>query len=213
MKDLKRRIKSLDKNIFFILSTARCRSSWFGNFFTYKDSFCYKEELRYVSNWDQLIDRIEKRPEKNVGFSDPELLHYIETLHNLFPKSKYVLLDRNVNDAKVSLAIITRAISNKEEWYRSDKLDYKFKRWLEDIKKFKKIVKDYEYIHWNDMNKCDSIKKIWNYILPDSEFDVGRWELLSSLVITETLADIPYKMNRKTCMAPFFNFDKLDLAR
>ena len=74
--------------------------------------------------------RIEKRPEKNVGFSDPELLHYIETLHNLFPKSKYVLLDRNVNDAKVSLALITRAIFNKEEWYKSDKLDYKFNRWL-----------------------------------------------------------------------------------
>ena len=89
------RIKNLDKEVFFILSTARCRSSWFGNLFTYKDSFCYNEELRYISNWDELIERIERRSEKYIGFEDPELLHYIETLYELFPNATYVLLERD----------------------------------------------------------------------------------------------------------------------
>ena len=69
------------KEIFFILSTARCRSSWFSNLFTYKNSFCYKEQLRYMTNWNEFTEKIEKRPEKYVGFSDPELLHFIETLY------------------------------------------------------------------------------------------------------------------------------------
>ena len=45
---LRKRIEKIDKKIFFILSTARCRSSWFSNLFTYKDSFCYNEETRYI---------------------------------------------------------------------------------------------------------------------------------------------------------------------
>ena len=61
-EQLKERIKNLDKNIFFILSTARCRSSWFANFFTYVDTFCYNEETRYINSWEELIDRIEERP-------------------------------------------------------------------------------------------------------------------------------------------------------
>ena len=46
--DIIERISKLDKKIFFILSTARCRSSWFANLFTYRDSFCYNEESRYL---------------------------------------------------------------------------------------------------------------------------------------------------------------------
>ena len=98
------RIEKLDKEVFFILSTARCRSSWFGNLFTYKDSFCYNEELRYISNWDELIERIERRPEKYVGFEDPELLHYIETLYELFPQATYVLLERDRLESELSLS-------------------------------------------------------------------------------------------------------------
>ena len=47
-EQLKERISKIDKKIFFILSTARCRSTWFANLFTYKDSFCYNEETRYI---------------------------------------------------------------------------------------------------------------------------------------------------------------------
>ena len=144
IKQSQARIKNLDKEVFFILSTARCRSSWFGNLFTYKDSFCYNEELRYISNWNELIDRIEQRPEKYVGFEDPELLHYIETLYELFPKATYVLLERDRHDAEESLM-------------RSGDISlpiviYKFDRWYEDIEKFKTIVGLYSKLHFEDMD-------------------------------------------------------------
>ena len=198
------RVKKLDKEVFFILSTARCRSSWFGNLFTYKDSFCYNEELRYISNWDELIERIERRPEKYVGFEDPELLHYIETLYELFPQATYVLLERDRLESEMSLArsgnipppIVTQ----------------KFDRWYEDIEKFKTIVGEYTKLHFNDMDKLEKVREVWKYILPHSKFDIDRWHMLTALHIHVTLGHKPYPI-KETSMAPYFDFNKLNDAR
>ena len=197
------------KEIFFILSTARNRSSWFSNVFTYKDSFCYKEQLRYMTNWNEFTDKIEKRPEKYVGFSDPELLHFIETLYKRFPKAKYVLLERDRHDAELSLSHVVSHL----KWMTPDIIKRKFDRWDQDIKKFKEIVKHYEHIHFTDMYSIQHIQRIWNYILPDCKFDIDRWELLTSLRVSVTFGDVPFIINHDTCMAPYFNFEKLELAK
>ena len=198
-----------DKEIFFILSTARCRSSWFSNLFTYKNSFCYKEQLRYITNWNEFTEKIEKRPEKYVGFSDTELLHFIETLYERFPKAKYVLLERNRIDAELSLLSAVSQI----KWIDHNVIKRKFDRWYKDIKKFKEIVKHYRHIHFADMSSKAHIQSIWDYILPDCKFDIDRWELLTSLKVSITLGDVPFIINHDTCMAPYFNFKKLELAK
>jgi hypothetical protein len=198
------RITNLDKEVFFILSTARCRSSWFGNLFTYKDSFCYNEELRYISNWDELIERIERRPEKYVGFEDPELLHYIETLYELFPNATYVLLERDRLESEMSLSrsgnipptIVTQ----------------KFDRWYEDIEKFKTIVGLYSKLHFEDMDNMKKVQEIWEYILPNVPFDIDRWDMLTALHIHVTLGHKPYPA-KETSMAPYFDFNKLNDVR
>ena len=198
------RIEKLDKEVFFILSTARCRSSWFGNLFTYKDSFCYNEELRYISNWDELIDRIERRPEKYVGFEDPELLHYIETLYELFPQATYVLLERDRLESELSLS-------------RSGNIPLpiiiqKFDRWYEDIEKFKVVVGEYIRIHFEDMDNMKKIQEIWEYVLPNTSFDIDRWDMLTALQIHVTLGHKPYPA-KITSMSPYFDFNKLNNAR
>ena len=198
------RIEKLDKEVFFILSTARCRSSWFGNLFTYKDSFCYNEELRYISNWDELIERIERRPEKYVGFEDPELLHYIETLYELFPQATYVLLERDRLESELSLS-------------RSGNIPLpiiiqKFDRWYKDIEKFKVVVGEYISIHFEDMDNMKKIQEIWEYVLPNTSFDIDRWDMLTALQIHVTLGHKPYPAKR-TSMAPYFDFNKLNNAR
>ena len=195
------RIEKLDKEVFFILSTARCRSSWFGNLFTYKDSFCYNEELRYISNWDELIDRIEQRPEKYVGFEDPELLHYIETLYELFPQATYVLLERDRLESEMSLA--------RSGNIPSPIVAQKFDRWYEDIEKFKVVVGEYIRIHFEDMDNMKKIQEIWEYVLPNAPFDIGRWDMLTALHIHVTLGHKPYPA-KKTSMAPYFDFNKLN---
>ena len=192
------------KNIFFILSTARCRSTWFSNLFTYKDSFCYNEELRYMTKWSQLKEKIEQRPERNVGFEDPELLHYIETLYKRFPDAKYILLERSRDQAEQSLINISGV--DPEIIYK------KFDRWYKDIEKFNELVKHYEFIHWDNMDSLNEIKRIWNYALPNCDFDQQRWEMLTAMRVSVTDGNKPYPI-KEDCLSPYFNFKKLSEAK
>ena len=185
-QQLKERISKIDKKIFFILSTARCRSTWFANLFTYKDSFCYNEETRYINSWEELVDRIEDRTEEYVGFEDPELLHYINSLYKLFPNATYVLLERDREDCEISMC--------NQSGAPRELVSMKFDRWEKDLINFKSIVSDYESIHFDDMDDIDEIYRIWKYILPDITFDVGRWNLLTSIIISVTIGTNPFKL-------------------
>jgi len=203
-EELKERIRNLDKNIFFILSTARCRSSWFANLFTYTDTFCYNEETRYLNSWEEFVDRIEERPEYNIGFEDPELLHYIITLYNLFPNATYVLLERDREESEYSLCA--------ESLENSETVSRKFDRWFIDINNFKQLIPSYSSIDFSEMDDFYEVKRIWDYVLPNMYFDVGRWNLLTSLKISVTLGHKPYPIPSYS-MAPYFNFEQLDMIR
>ena len=201
---LKERIKNLDKEIFFILSTARCRSTWFGNFFTYKDSFCWNEELRYCSCWEDIVDRIEKRPEKHVGFEDPELLHYIIPLYELFPNAKYVLLERDRFECENS---ITKWVSPSIS--KGDFIKRKFDRWYYDIHNMQQIIPEFKRIGFYEMNNIKNMEDVWDYLLPNIQFDIDRFNLLTAMVISVTYANKP-KEPISNSMGAYFSFDKLD---
>ena len=201
---LKERIKKINKKIFFILSTARCRSTWFSNLFTYKDSFCYNEETRYINSWEELVDRIEERSEEYVGFEDPELLHYINSLYKLFPNATYVLLERDREDCEISKC--------NQSGAPRELISMKFDRWEHDLINFNSIVSDYESIHFDDMDDMEEVYRIWKYVLPDITFDIGRWNLLTALKISVTIGTKPFPMPREK-MAVYFNFDKLNYIK
>ena len=203
-EQLKERIKKINKKIFFVLSTARCRSTWFSNLFTYKDSFCYNEETRYINSWEELVDRIEERSEEYIGFEDPELLHYINSLYKLFPNANYVLLERDREDCEISMC--------NQSGAPRELVSMKFDRWEHDLINFNSIVSDYESIHFDDMDDMEEVYRIWKYVLPDITFDIGRWNLLTALKISVTLGNKPFPMPVEK-MAVYFNFDKLDFIK
>ena len=200
-EQLKERISKIDKKIFFILSTARCRSTWFANLFTYKDSFCYNEETRYINSWEELVDRIEDRTEEYVGFEDPELLHYINSLYKLFPNATYVLLERDREDCEISMC--------NQSGAPRELVSMKFDRWNRDLINFKNIVENYESIRFDDMDDMGEIHRIWKYVLPNITFDIGRWNLLTSLRITVTIGNKPYEPPLHN-MAIYFETERLD---
>ena len=200
-EQLKERISKIDKKIFFILSTARCRSTWFANLFTYKDSFCYNEETRYINSWEELVDRIEDRTEEYVGFEDPELLHYINSLYKLFPNATYILLERDREDCEISMC--------NQSGAPRELVSMKFDRWNRDLINFKNIVENYESIRFDDMDDMGEIHRIWKYVLPNITFDIGRWNLLTSLRITVTIGNKPYEPPLHN-MAIYFETDRLD---
>ena len=145
-----------------------------------------------------------QRPEKYVGFEDPELLHYIETLYELFPQATYVLLERDRLESEMSLArsgnIPTPIVTQK------------FDRWYEDIEKFKVVVGEYIKIHFEDMDNMKKIQEIWKYVLPNVPFDIDRWDMLTALHIHVTLGHKPYPA-KKTSMAPYFDFNKSEFLQ
>ena len=200
-EQLKERISKIDKKIFFILSTARCRSTWFANLFTYKDSFCYNEETRYINSWEELVDRIEERSEEYIGFEDPELLHYINSLYKLFPNATYVLLERDREDCEISMC--------NQSGAPRELVSMKFDRWNRDLINFKNIVENYESIRFDDMDDVEEIYRIWKYVLPNITFDIGRWNLLTSLRITVTIGNKPYEPPLHN-MAIYFETERLD---
>jgi len=189
----------IDKNIFFIFSTARCRSTWFANFFTYKNTFCYNEESRYMSCLDDIYERVSQRKEYNVGFSDPELFHYIEKIHKEFPTARYLFLERDLQDSLESLHNISSIPKNI--------LIPKYSVWEKNICYLKNNM-NFHTINFNSMDDVLSVSSAWKYILPEEEFDVGRYELLSSMLISVTIANKPYNIHPNS-ISPYFDLKKI----
>ena len=151
-----------------------------------------------------MVDRIEKRPEKYVGFEDPEMLHYITTLYELFPNAKYVLLERDRFECENSLKKWVHPQISK-----GDSIKRKFDRWYNDIHNMEQIVPEFKRINFYQMNSFKNIKDIWDYLLPDIQFDVDRFDVLSGMVISVTYANQP-KEPTDGCMATYFDFDKIN---
>jgi len=191
----------MNKNIFFIVSAARSRSTWFANLFTYKNTFCFNEELRYCKSFSDLKQKILSRKEDNVGVSDPEILHYIEFLPDIFPDAKYLFLDRNLNDCLNSLHTITQLPKTF--------LLPKFKIWEDNINYFKNNF-SYHSILFDKMDDINEVKKSWEYILPELTFDIDRFNLLSSMVIKVTIADKPFPPV-ENCLSVYFDYKKFKL--
>ena len=187
----------MDKNIFFIFGTVRTRSTWFSNMFTYKDSFCYNEESRYLRSLDEIYERINRRPEKNVGFSDPEMFHYIDKIHEMFPNAKYLLLDREYDRCLASHHIMTN--------FTVEEMIPKFQFWACNTEYLKRNI-EHHTIHFNEMDDMEKVKKCWDYILPDCPFDVDRYNQLTAMAIKVTISTKP-ELPYDDCIAPYFDYD------
>ena len=186
------------KEPFFIFGTARTRTTWFANLFTYTDVFCYNEESRYMRHLDEIQERIDERPENMVGFSDPELFHYIEYIWDRFPTAKYVLLERDREESIKSLADIAGC--------HPEQLEPKFKLWDKNIQFAKENIPHLKTIHFDEMDKKKKVHEIWNYIVP-SDLDIGRYHQLNSMIIKGTAGNkpVPPKSN---CLAPYFDYGR-----
>ncbi len=169
------------------------------NLFTYKDSFCYNEESRYMRSLDELHERISKRPEKNVGFCDPELFHYIDKVYEMFPDARYLLLQRDHEECLRShLPYVDFELT-------LDAMRPKFKYWSMN-KEYLRDNVDYHEIHFDEINNIDCVKRAWEYLLPDCYFDVDRFYLLDAMLIKVTLSNKPVPPY-VGCLAPHFNYN------
>ena len=113
-------------------------------------------------------------------------------------------MERDREECENSLFVQAKSFSRED-------ITRKFDRWFGDINYIKENIPHYS-IDFSQMDDIDEIASVWNYVLPDSVFDIGRWNLLTSLRITVTIGDKPYKIPNYS-MAAYMNLDQMDLIK
>jgi len=163
------------KNYFFILGLPRTRTSWLANLFTYTNSFCYHEALKFCTSISELKKLLDNHEEHNVGNSDCSIIKYYHEISLAFPNAKYVLIQRKPSEVVESLI----------DFQLMD--DYqKTEEWVDKLQNQIKIIKEHSNIlsiNYKDLNELEVCREIWNYILPDIDFNEKRWYLLDELYV------------------------------
>jgi hypothetical protein len=90
---------------FFIFAQPRSRTAWFANFLTYGESYCFHEVLRNVTDLSEVSrQRFGRRLERMVGAAGPDIPLFADELHAMFPRSKFIVIDRADDECRASLA-------------------------------------------------------------------------------------------------------------
>ena len=165
------------KNYFFITGLPRSRTSWLANFFTYTGSFCFHEGTRFCANIQDLKDLMDSHQASSVGNADPALLYFMDDLKREFPRSKVVLVEREIHETIDSFIDFYTSFEYKniQEWIE----------WLYEVMEQIKRKYDVMTVAHDHLNNQETCREVWDYILPDEPFDVKRWNLLDELYINK----------------------------
>ena len=155
-------------NNFFITGLPRSRTAWLANFLTYRESFCYHEAIRDVNSLDDLKKLLSNPKYKYMGSSDSSLPLFAEKVMNMFPDSKLVVVERDIVKVKKSL---NKLFSEHDEIHNMLKMNMNALGKLKS--KYSHLLIQYESL--DDVNVC---KELWEYCLPDIEFNYERWRML-----------------------------------
>lgn len=143
----------------------RSRTTWFSAFMTCEDNFCYHEGLKYCNKLDD-YSHLSKR--KFNGDSDSSALFFINDIMEMFPDLRVVVIKRNYQDALHSL----------DNYIKTDHNEKLLELMANIIKAldFEHLAVDYTAID----SQCE---KIWNYCLPEVQFDKARFNLFKNMRI------------------------------
>lgn len=154
-----------------ILGKPRSKTAWIANFLTVPPvSFCYHEGLADSAlELPRLRERMKSLPVRHAGNADTALIRCVDEIIDIFPDARLVLL---VNG------------STSGEFWRD--LPEVVRRSIDAAyERACIIVQDRAY-------RCDSAavttnqgeaERLWNYCVPDSDFDAERWRMLKDLNI------------------------------
>lgn len=163
------------KNIFFIIGTPRTRSTWLANLFTYQDTFCYHEALRYCTSVSEFKKLLLSHDEPNVGNADSDLIPVMDEMVRAFPNAKILIVEREIEDAVRSFLTLVQGHS-RDQAYKF------FKAYNERLGQIKERYK-YRTVSYYDLNKIEIVRQMWAYILPDIPFNNRRFKILDEMSV------------------------------
>ena len=158
-------------NTFFITGFPRCRSAWLANFLTYEDSFCFHEAIKQCSKITDLKDLFLSTGKQYVGNSDSAIPFFAKQVKELFPQTKWVIIERDEQDVIKSL---NRVLPGEKQ--NALNIGKPHLAWV------KKTCNPL-MINFAELSTQRECKRIWEYCLPNIPFDAMRWEMLDKLRI------------------------------
>jgi len=157
---------------FFITGLPRTRTAWLANLLTYQSSFCFHEAFK-LHNIDSYVKTLNELTYRYVGDSDCSLPLIINDLMDIYPESKIVIIERDINDVYNSLTKLFVCDNTKLMSILSVALGL-----IEELKQNHPCL----VVRFNDIN--EQIKTIWEYCIPSIKFNHERHEMLKSLTVT-----------------------------
>lgn len=193
---------------FFIIGLPRTRTVWLANWFSYGDSFCLHEALKRCKSVDDLksefemVETYSPRVLNQIGDSDSIIVAAWPSVMKAFPEARWLHVKRRWDhSARSHLSYF-----KDEKFYLDIKFDDEmvidsYKRLSMMERAFESEVKKqgwngskYLSVYFDDLEREETAKKVWSFIMPDEPWWNDRWKQLESFrmnIIPDKVGPIP----------------------
>jgi hypothetical protein len=145
------------------------------NFLTTDRTLCYHDPVPGT------MLHIIGNDERTIGASGPELMTEFEALSNFYPSAPWVVLLRNPDEAQASFdALMNRECVRLNGWATEAVWEAR-KLTLKQLCVKPMVMA----IDTEDLDDEGQASRVWNWLLPNIQFDHQRWKLLKNLNIQQ----------------------------
>lgn len=179
---------------FFITGLPQSRTSWLANLFSTGGVFCHHDLLGGVDSVETFLRVLRGESlDGRVGDSDSGLLACYATVMQSFPGARWVLVQREFEEAWNSLCQFVATGDWQEKLSCTWELHEEMARVWEQASKA--MVQDPRcmVVPYESLERTDMIEIIWKHCVPGVRFDRRRAEMLQQLSVRPYQAKAPIR--------------------
>jgi hypothetical protein len=167
---------------FFVTGLPRSRTAWLSNLFTTGGLVCLHEGLRHGVG--KLVAQI-KAGEVH-GNSDSSIPLHWEPLFEFFPKARWVIVERDPEEALASHVAFLEAGGLKVNPVR---LRHAHREVLRQTERMLWAV-PHLVVPFSGLSDIETVRRVWEHCLPDRTFDAQRATWLQRLNVQQQLSAV-----------------------
>ena len=173
---------------FLITGLPRSRTSWLAAWLTGAHSLCLHDGLAECDSVAELGQTL-RGERRSHGDSDSGLMAVYEEAKRLWPAARWLLVDREFDEAMASLARFAEGAGVDlvvDQRLRTVlRGQFEFVRAAMEVDPMAMIVK------YSALNDPEVARSIWRHLLPLVPFDRDRWDILDGLRIEPMPGKMP----------------------
>lgn len=176
---------------FFITGLPRSRTAWFSTLFMTGGIWCHHDLLGKVHSLAEFNRQMDKG-QQSVGDSDSGLVWLWREFRELFPRARWLLIERDVTAAVASLGRAAQGSAWEEQ---VSEYIATLAVWLPQYQALvEEMLKDSRVsrVAYADLDDYASVAAAWRFLLPDGPaLDQERFELLNALRVEVMAEKVP----------------------